>query len=174
MPTLNKAGGRLADKVALVFGAGCVGPGWGNGRAIAVRFAQEGAIVIAVDKRSESLPETLALAGDCRERIETHICDVGDAGQVADLVARVLRRHGRIDVLVNNVGGPVPGGPTALSIEDWQRQLDLNLTSVFTTCRQVLPIMQAQAAAPWSMCLRPRPSAGRGRLRWATRRPRRA
>ncbi len=146
MPTLNKAGGRLADKVALVFGAGCVGPGWGNGRAIAVRFAQEGAIVIAVDKRPESLPETLALAGDCRERIETHICDVGDAGQVAELVARVLRRHGRIDVLVNNVGGPVPGGPTALSGEDWQRQLDLNLTSVFTTCRQVLPIMQAQGS----------------------------
>ncbi len=138
--------GRLAGKVALIFGAGCVGSGWGNGRAIAVRFAQEGATVVAVDKRPESLPETLELAGDCRSRIETHLCDVGDAAEVARLVDVVLRRHGRVDILVNNVGGPVPGGPADLSHADWQRQLDLNLTSVFTTCQQVLPIMEAQGA----------------------------
>ncbi|CAB3856829.1 SDR family NAD(P)-dependent oxidoreductase [Achromobacter anxifer] len=138
--------GRLAGKVALIFGAGCVGPGWGNGRAIAVRFAQEGAWVVAVDKRPESLPETLELAGGCRSRIETHICDVGDEAQVAELVAAVAQRHGRIDILVNNVGGPIPGGAAALLPADWRRQLDLNLTSVFTTCRHVLPVMEAQGA----------------------------
>ncbi|WP_088138022.1 SDR family NAD(P)-dependent oxidoreductase [Achromobacter xylosoxidans] len=138
--------GRLAGKVALIFGAGCVGPGWGNGRAIAVRFAQEGAVVVAVDIRPESLPETLELAGRYQSRIETQICDVGDVAQVAALVQAVARRHGRIDILVNNVGGPIPGGPAALTQADWRRQLDLNLTSVFTTCQHVLPIMQAQGA----------------------------
>ena len=52
---------RLEGKVALVTGAGCVGPGWGNGRAIAVRFAQEGARVFAVDKDLSTMTETLAL-----------------------------------------------------------------------------------------------------------------
>ena len=47
--------GRLQDKVALAAGAGCVGPGWGNGRAIAVRFAQEGAKVFAVDRSAEAI-----------------------------------------------------------------------------------------------------------------------
>ncbi|WP_144635671.1 SDR family NAD(P)-dependent oxidoreductase [Bordetella genomosp. 13] len=136
--------GRLAGKVAVVFGAGCVGPGWGNGRAITVRFAQEGATVVAVDNQPESLPETLERAGDGRSRIETRICDVLDADQVAALIKDVHRRHGRIDILVNNVGGPTPGGPTALTPQAWQKQLDLNLTSVFTTCQHVLPIMQAQ------------------------------
>jgi NAD(P)-dependent dehydrogenase (short-subunit alcohol dehydrogenase family) len=53
--------GRLSGKVAIVTGAGCVGPGWGNGRAIAVRFAQEGARVFAVDKELTAMDETLAL-----------------------------------------------------------------------------------------------------------------
>ncbi|SAI54255.1 short chain dehydrogenase [Bordetella ansorpii] len=140
----SESTGRLAGKVALVFGAGCVGPGWGNGRAITVRFAQEGATVIAVDNRPESLPETLERAGTSRGRIETKICDVLDEKQVAELVRDAHQRHGRIDILINNVGGPISGGPTALSQADWQKQLDLNLTSVFTTCQHVLPIMQEQ------------------------------
>ena len=58
---MEKTKGRLQDKVAIVTGAGCVGPGWGNGRAIAVRFAQEGARVFAVDKDMQAMDETLAL-----------------------------------------------------------------------------------------------------------------
>ncbi|CAB3708479.1 3-oxoacyl-ACP reductase [Achromobacter marplatensis] len=146
MLSTSKPPGRVAGKVALVFGAGCVGPGWGNGRAIAVRLAQEGALVMAVDRQPDSLPETLEHAGEFRGNIETHICDVGDSGQVGRLVDAVHQRHGRIDVLVNNVGGPIPGGATALSEADWQRQLDLNLTSVFTTCRHVLALMARQGS----------------------------
>lgn len=144
MQNANVQTGRVAGKVALVFGAGCAGPGWGNGRAITVRLAQEGARVIAVDKVAESLPETLEAAGVFREFIDTDICDVNDASQVEKLVAAVRERYGRIDILVNNVGGPIPGGAAALSEADWQRQLELNLTSVFTTCRYVLPIMAEQ------------------------------
>ena len=60
---------RFKDKVAIVTGAGCVAAGWGNGRAIAVRLAEEGALVLAVDRDPERLEETLSLAGAVRERI---------------------------------------------------------------------------------------------------------
>ena len=70
--------GRLQDKVAIVTGAGSVGPGWGNGRATAVRFAQEGAKIFAVDRNLDSTAETVqrvqAIGGD----ITVHECDVTD------------------------------------------------------------------------------------------------
>jgi len=144
MPSTTSSGGRLAEKIALVFGAGCVGPGWGNGRAIAVRFAQEGAVVIAVDKNPQSMQETLARAGMFATRIVCHTCDVRDAQQVQMLITTLVETYGRIDVLVNCVGAPAAGGPVALSAQDWQAQLDLNLTSVFTTCQHVLPVMERQ------------------------------
>ena len=50
---------RLQDKVAIITGAGCVGPGWGNGRSMAYRFMEEGASILAVDKSQDTLPETL-------------------------------------------------------------------------------------------------------------------
>src|ERR1700754_4866561 len=58
-PGRHGMSGRLQDKVTIVVGAGCVGPGWGNGRAVAVRFAQEGARIFAVDKNADAMAETL-------------------------------------------------------------------------------------------------------------------
>ena len=55
--------GRLQDKIAIITGAGCAGPGWGNGRAAAVIFAQQGAKVFAVDLKAEAMEETVASAG---------------------------------------------------------------------------------------------------------------
>ena len=52
-------GGRLQDRITIVTGAGCIGPGWGNGRAIAVRFAEEGAKIFAVDRDLDSVTETV-------------------------------------------------------------------------------------------------------------------
>ena len=77
--------GRLAGKVALITGAGCVGPGWGNGRAAAVIFAREGAKVFAVDKNPDSMAETVQLAGP-GAGIKTYACDVLDDAQVAQMV----------------------------------------------------------------------------------------
>jgi NAD(P)-dependent dehydrogenase (short-subunit alcohol dehydrogenase family) len=136
--------GRLQGKVAIITGAGCVGPGWGNGRATAVRFAQEGATVWAVDIDLSSMDETLERAGDVRAAITPYRCDVTDSGAIAQLVADCMARDGRIDILVNNVGTPVPGGPVAMSEAAWQRQLDINLSTVFLMCKPVIPIMQAQ------------------------------
>ncbi len=137
---------RLQGKVALVTGAGSVGPGWGNGRAIAVRFAQEGARIFAVDRDAERMEETVRLVQEAGGEITTASCDVTQSESVAAMVASCMERFGRIDVLVNNVGGSAAGGPVEMSEEVWDAQIDHNLKSVFLTCKHVLPIMTAQAA----------------------------
>ena len=131
---------RLKDKVALVSGAGSVGPGWGNGRATTVRFVEEGAKVFAVDRDPAALRETV----DKAPGIATHTCDVTDGRAVAQMVAACLERYGRIDVLVNSVGGSAPGGPVEMTEEVWDAQVDLNLKSVFLGCKHVLPVMERQ------------------------------
>ena len=102
---------RFAGKIALVSGAGCVGPGWGNGRAIAVALAREGAVVLGADRNPDSMAETAERIAAEGGRFEPATCDVTDSAAVARLVADAVARHGRIDVLVNNVGGSAAGGP---------------------------------------------------------------
>jgi NAD(P)-dependent dehydrogenase (short-subunit alcohol dehydrogenase family) len=133
-------GSRLRDKVAIITGAGSVGPGWGNGRATVVRFVEEGAKVFAVDRNDASLKETV----DRAPGIATHICDVTDAKAVAGMIKACVDRLGRVDVLVNNVGGSAPGGPVEMTEEVWDAQVDLNLKSVFLACKHVLPVMEKQ------------------------------
>ena len=135
---------RLRGKVAIVTGAGCVGPGWGNGRSTAVLFAREGARVFAVDKTPEPMAETIERVAEFGGEITTHICDVTDGAQVAAMVDACARECGRIDVLVNNVGGSAAGGPVEMPEDVWDAQVDVNLKSVFLTCKYVLPVMEAQ------------------------------
>jgi NAD(P)-dependent dehydrogenase (short-subunit alcohol dehydrogenase family) len=143
---MDKPKKRLQGKVAIVTGAGCVGPGWGNGRAIAVRFAEEGARVFAVDKDLHAMDETLALVREVGGDITPYACDVTDSQAIAGLVAACLAAHGDIDILVNNVGGPAPGGPLKLSEADWGQQININLTSVFLMCKHVMPVMEQKGA----------------------------
>lgn len=135
---------RFENRVAIVTGAGCVGAGWGNGRAIAVRLAEEGARVLAVDRDPERLAETLSLAGEHAASIRTCTCDVTQSDSVAAMVRECLDTFGTIDVLVNNVGGSAPGGPAEMHEDVWDAQVDFNLKSVFLTCKHVLPTMVAQ------------------------------
>ncbi|OZC85098.1 NAD(P)-dependent oxidoreductase [Rhodococcus sp. 06-418-5] len=134
--------GRLAGKVALVTGAGSVGPGWGNGRASAVRFAQEGATVFAVDLNREALEETVARFDGPEGSIIPLQCDVTDTAAVETVVSTCVEQAGRIDVLVNNVGGSRAGGPVEMTEEEWNKQLEFNLTTTFLTCKHVLPHMK--------------------------------
>jgi NAD(P)-dependent dehydrogenase (short-subunit alcohol dehydrogenase family) len=136
-------GSRLKEKVAIVTGAGSVGPGWGNGRATAVRFAEEGAKVFAVDRDEDSLRETLDLA---KSNLKTHFCDVTDGRAVAGMIEACLRVFKKIDILVNNVGGSAPGGPVEMSEEVWDAQVDHNLKSVFLACKHALPVMEHQGS----------------------------
>ena len=138
--------GRLEGKVALITGAGSVGPGWGNGRAIAVRFAQEGAKIFALDRDAERMRETVQLVKDAGGEIDIATCDVTQSDAIGTVVASCMARFGCIDILVNNVGGSAAGGPVEMSEEVWDAQIDHNLKSVFLTCKHVLPIMDKQAA----------------------------
>lgn len=136
--------GRLAGKVAFVTGAGSVGPGWGNGRAIAVRLAEEGAVVFAVDRDPERLAETAALVEKAGGRLVRGACDVTSGTSVQAAIDACLAQLGRIDILVNNVGGSAKGGPIEMSEEVWDAQVDFNLKSVFLTCKHTLPHMLRQ------------------------------
>jgi NAD(P)-dependent dehydrogenase (short-subunit alcohol dehydrogenase family) len=135
--------GRVEGKVALVVGAGCIGPGWGNGRAAAVLFAREGAKVFAVDKNADAMTETVARVGNDGE-IATRVCDVLDDAQVLAMTEACRKKFGRIDILLNNVGGSAAGGAAEMSEEVFDKQIDYNLKSVFLSCRHVIPVMAEQ------------------------------
>jgi NAD(P)-dependent dehydrogenase (short-subunit alcohol dehydrogenase family) len=136
--------GRLENKVALVFGAGSVGEGWGNGKATALAYALEGAIVIAVDREGAAAEETRAIIAANGGQCSTFSGDVTRAADVARIVEETVAARGRIDVLHNNVGTTVMGGPVELSEEQWDVVLDVNLKSIFLTCKHVLPVMVGQ------------------------------
>lgn len=135
---------RFANKVAIVTGAGCVGPGWGNGRAMTVRLAQEGAQVWAVDRDPSHLAHTLELAGDHASAIHAFDCDVTDSASVARMVQACTEQFGGLDILINNVGGSAPGGPIEMSEDVWDAQMAYNLKSVFLTCKHALPWLKAR------------------------------
>jgi NAD(P)-dependent dehydrogenase (short-subunit alcohol dehydrogenase family) len=139
--------GRLQGRIALVTGAGCVGPGWGNGRAACVRFAEEGARIFAVDRDADAMTETVARVEAAGGTIATQVADLTDAAAVAAMVEACVARFGRIDALLNNVGGSAAGGAVALSEEAFDRQIAVNLKSVFLACKHVIPVMARQFEA---------------------------
>jgi NAD(P)-dependent dehydrogenase (short-subunit alcohol dehydrogenase family) len=129
--------------VAIVTGAGSSGPGWGNGKATAVQFAREGAKVFAVDVNADAAAETAAIIAGEGGTCTTFVADVASAPEVAALVEACLEAHGRIDVLHNNVGIVEPGGPEEIGENAWDRLIDVNVKSMYLTCRHVLPHMVA-------------------------------
>lgn len=136
--------GRLDGRIAIISGAGSVGPGWGNGRSMAVRFAEEGAKIFASDINADAMIETVERVQAVNGEIETIVCDATDKTAVEGMVDACMQRYGGIDILVNNVGGSAKGGPVEMDEETWERQIKSNLTSVYLSCRTVLPHMAAQ------------------------------
>lgn len=139
-------GERLKNKVAVVTGAGSVGPGWGNGKATAVLFVREGAKVFAVDINLAAAEETKGIidqeGGDCT----VHRADVSKSDEVKGLFNRCIEIYGRVDILHNNVGIIVLGGPAETTEETWDHVNAVNLKSMFLTCKYVLPHMERQGA----------------------------
>jgi NAD(P)-dependent dehydrogenase (short-subunit alcohol dehydrogenase family) len=135
---------RLADRVALVFGAGSVGPGWGNGKASAVAYARAGAKVVCVDINRSAAEETVGIIRGEGGMAEALACDVTRLLEVEDVVARTTALFGPVDILHNNVGHARMGGPPDLSEEEWRREMDLNVTGMFLACKVVIPTMQAR------------------------------
>ena len=132
---------RLSGKIAILFGAGSVGPGWGNGKATAVLFARNGAHVACVDVNREAAQETVDIIRGEGGAATAFACDVTNSEAVKSIVDAVVGRHGRIDILHNNVGFATIGGPIELDEASWHRTIDLNVTSCFITCKHVLPHM---------------------------------
>jgi NAD(P)-dependent dehydrogenase (short-subunit alcohol dehydrogenase family) len=128
---------RLRNKVALVTGGGT-----GIGRAIALCFGREGAAVVTSGRRPgpiETVADEIRAAGG---RAAAVAADVERDADVEALLRATLDAHGRLDILVNNAGAVldrVPAGDTR--IEDWQRTLDLNLTTAFRVSKAALPAL---------------------------------
>ena len=135
---------KLTGRVALVFGAGSSGPGWGNGKAAAVQYAREGARVVAIDINPAAAAETAGIIAAEGNQAVAMGCDITKSAEVAALVEDVAARFGAIDILHNNVGITDMGDLESISEERWKRVMDINLTGVFLTCRQVIPVMQRQ------------------------------
>ncbi len=143
--------GRLEGKVAVIIGAGQQpGTGIGNGRATAIRFAQEGASCLLVDLNADWAEETRrAMAeGTGGDRgAQVHAADVTDEADCAGVIASAVARFGRIDILHNNIGTSTGDRATSdLTAESWDRIMDLNLRSMFFLCKHALPVMRDQGA----------------------------
>jgi NAD(P)-dependent dehydrogenase (short-subunit alcohol dehydrogenase family) len=139
--------GRLAGKVALVAGAGQTpGETLGNGRAAALLFAREGARVLCVDRELDSAEETRARIAAEGGEAAACAADVTRAEDCARAAVECGERFGRIDVLHNNVGIGDLGGPVELDAARFDRVFDVNLRSMFLTCKHVIPWMERQGS----------------------------
>jgi NAD(P)-dependent dehydrogenase (short-subunit alcohol dehydrogenase family) len=135
----------LTNKVAFIAGAGSVAEGWGNGRATAVLMARQGAKVFGTDYSAQAWAGTAAiLEQEGHQAWSGCQADMTDTDQVKAAVDQCLRKFGRIDILVNNIGGSAPGDPVSMSVEDWDAQIDRNLKTAFLACKHVLPVMERQ------------------------------
>ena len=137
-------GRRLEGRVVMLFGGGSVGVGWGNGKAAAVAYAQEGATVVAVDRDMRAVEETKSIIGELGGRCTALGADATDSAAVKAAVDATLAEHGRVDVLHNNVGTTIMGGPIELTEAQWDTVMDVNLRSAFLTSKHVLPAMLRQ------------------------------
>ncbi|UCH50389.1 MAG: SDR family oxidoreductase [Chloroflexota bacterium] len=139
-------GGRVRGKVAIVTGAGSIGAGVGNGKASAILYAREGARVMLADYNLEAAEETKKVidkeGGDC---IAFRV-DVTKADDCRDMAEKCIQTYGKIDILHNNVGTVEWGNPVEMSEEIWDKVLNINLKSMFLTCKFVLPYMEKQGS----------------------------
>lgn len=145
-PPLSLKMHDLTDQVVLITGIGCIGEGWGNGLTIATLFARQGAILFGCDLSLDAAETSRSqiLAENPKTDITVMHGDATYSSSMKQFVDACMAKHGRIDILVNNVGRSEPGDPASMSEEIWDRQMDVNLKSVYLTTHLVLPIMAAQ------------------------------
>jgi NAD(P)-dependent dehydrogenase (short-subunit alcohol dehydrogenase family) len=133
--------GRLEGKVAIVTGAGSRGPGVGNGKATAVLFAREGASVLLVDAQIERADETLAMIEAEGGVASTFQADVTNEDDCKAMVEAAVERHGRLDVLDNNVGIGLGPPVTEIDMDEWDKVQNTNVRSMVLTSRHAIPRM---------------------------------
>jgi NAD(P)-dependent dehydrogenase (short-subunit alcohol dehydrogenase family) len=137
-------GDRVQGKTIIVTGAGSIGPGLGNGKAASILYAREGGRLFLVDRDLAAAEATRRAIADAGGESVAFACDVTSSGECRRMVEGCLGAFGGIDVLHNNVGIAIPGGPVELSEDDWDRVMRVNVKSMFLTCKHVLPQMERQ------------------------------
>ena len=139
---------RLQGKTAVIVGAGqSPGSGMGNGRATALRFAQEGAKIMSVDRELALAEDTAAIVRKEGGDSFAFEADVTKEAAMAAMIAAAQKKWGRIDILHYNVGVSIAGGdapPTEITEEAFDRVVAINLRGVVMACKHVLPVMRAQ------------------------------
>lgn len=140
--------GRLAGKTAIVVGAGQTpGETLGNGRAMALLFAREGARVLCVDRILERAEETCALIAGEGGQASSHGADITKPELAAGILATAEARLGQVDVLVNNVGIGGGDGPAQhLTEEAFDRIMDVNFKGMWLTIKAAIPVMRKTGA----------------------------
>lgn len=135
---------RLKDKTAVIVGGGQTpGETIGNGRATALRFAQEGARVMVVDNRLDSAEDTVAMITEAGGEAVAFAADITREADCAGLIAAARERFGGLDILHNNVGrsrGDSDG--EHLDETQWREIMDMNLFGMAMTCKHALPVMR--------------------------------
>jgi NAD(P)-dependent dehydrogenase (short-subunit alcohol dehydrogenase family) len=145
-PPITRKMHDLTGRVVLITGIGCVGQGWGNGVATAALFARQGAKLFGCDLSLEAAAtsKALILAENAKSDITVMYGNATSSESMKAFVDACMKKHGRIDILVNNVGRSEPGDPASITEEIWDEQIDVNLKSVYLTSHLVLPIMASQ------------------------------
>lgn len=130
-------GVRLKGKAAIVTGGA-----QGIGLAITMHFLREGARVAVIDRNSEALAEAERELGPSVE-LATFTADVSSGASVDAIFDALVAAIGAPNVLVNNAGTAISGGPEEMSEEDWDRVFAVNVKSIYLLCRRVIPQMRA-------------------------------
>lgn len=131
--------GQLDGKIAIITGAGT-----GIGKGIARGFAREGADLVLASRNRANLEETAKEIAQYNRRVRVIPTDVTDEGSVISLFEQTMAEFGRIDILINN-SGTFDGGPfEELSLETWQKVVNVNLTGPFLCAREAMKIMKRQ------------------------------
>ena len=134
---------RLADKVAVVTGAGATGSGdfVGIGQATSILFARQGAKVLLVDRDERNAEVTLATIKEQNGEASVFVGDVTSNADCEEMAKAAVERYGKLNVLVNNVGISGPGSVTDVDEELWDTVIDVNLKSVMLTSKHAIPRM---------------------------------
>ncbi|MCD4817950.1 MAG: SDR family oxidoreductase [Candidatus Cloacimonetes bacterium] len=132
---------QIKDKIALITAASK-----GLGKAVALRLSQEGAKVIICSRNKESISKTeQEISQKTGGIVKSYFCDVTNEEQVAQMIDGIIKKFGKIDILVTNAGGPPSGGFGDFEIDDYRKAFELNLLSTINLCKKVIPTMKKDA-----------------------------